>query len=102
MPEPLWKSAELINDQLEAGNWPRTDLNRQALKIAEEAGEFIAAFNRWNNNSHRTGDVSDVAYEMADLVITTYCLADSIYGIDLDRAIAMKLDIVLGGKRHES
>ncbi|MCP2337880.1 hypothetical protein [Actinomadura rupiterrae] len=48
---------------------------RQALALAEEAGEFVAAYRRWTGRARRTGTHTDMAAELADVLITAYVTA---------------------------
>lgn len=66
---------------------------RQALSLAEEAGEFVAAVRRHYGLARRSGPLEDVAAEAADVVITTFAAAHDM-GIDLEAAIAAKLAII--------
>jgi NTP pyrophosphatase (non-canonical NTP hydrolase) len=67
---------------------------RQALALAEEAGEFTGAFRRWAGLARRTGTWADMVAELADVVITAYVTAD-VLGIDLAAAITAKADVIL-------
>jgi NTP pyrophosphatase (non-canonical NTP hydrolase) len=66
----------------------------QALALAEEAGEFTAAFRRWAGLARRTGTWAEMVAELADVVITAYVTAD-VLGIDLAAAITAKADIIM-------
>ncbi|MCP2340193.1 hypothetical protein [Actinomadura rupiterrae] len=46
--------------------------DRQILALAEEAGEFVAAYRRWTGRARRTGPFTDVIDELADVLITAY------------------------------
>ena len=63
------------------------------LALAEEAGEFTAAYRRWAGLARRTGTWHDVEAELADVVITAYVTAH-VLGIDLDAASRAKTDVV--------
>lgn len=63
---------------------------QQVLCLAEEVGEFVAAYRRWSGRARRSGPWSDVCDELADVVIAAYVTAD-VLGIDLDAAAAAKV-----------
>jgi NTP pyrophosphatase (non-canonical NTP hydrolase) len=66
---------------------------QQVLALAEEAGEFTAAYRRWAGLARRTGTWDDVTAELADVVITAYVTAH-VLGIDLDAAWRAKAEVV--------
>ncbi|WP_433607780.1 MazG nucleotide pyrophosphohydrolase domain-containing protein [Dactylosporangium sp. CA-139114] len=66
---------------------------RQALALAEEAGEFVGAVRRHYGMARRTGSREDVEAELADVVITAFVTAHTM-GIDLERAVGRKLGVV--------
>jgi NTP pyrophosphatase (non-canonical NTP hydrolase) len=73
---------------------------QQVLCLAEETGEFVAAYRRWSGLARRTGPWTDVTAELADVVITAYVTA-YVLGIDLDTAIRNKAAVVMiRGWRH--
>ena len=72
---------------------PATLPVQQVLALAEEAGEFTAAYRRWDGLARRTGPWDDVRAELADMVITVYVTAD-VLGIDLDAAWRAKAEVV--------
>ncbi len=72
---------------------PATLPVQQVLAVAEEAGEFTAAYRRWAGLARRTGPWHDVEAELADVVITAYVTA-AVLGIDLDAAARAKTDVV--------
>lgn len=67
---------------------------QQVLCLAEEAGEFTAAFRRWAGLARRPGTWADMVAELADVVITAYVTAD-VLGIDLDAAITAKAAVIM-------
>jgi NTP pyrophosphatase (non-canonical NTP hydrolase) len=79
-----------IAERLRARNG---SLDVQMLCLAEETGEAIQAYRRASGNARRPGEWSTVAEEMADVVIVSYVTA-AMAGIDLDAAIAAKLDAI--------
>ncbi|GAA3456120.1 hypothetical protein GCM10018962_79540 [Dactylosporangium matsuzakiense] len=66
---------------------------RQALALAEEAGEFVGAVRRHFGLARRTGPFSDVEAELADVVLTAFVTAHTL-GVDLEQALRAKLDVV--------
>lgn len=62
---------------------------RQALCLAEEAGEAAGAVRRYLGQARRTGTFEDAMAELADVIITTYVMAHQLGG-DLDEAIDQK------------
>ena len=72
---------------------PATLPVQQVLALAEEAGEFTAAYRRWAGLARRTGPWHDVEAELADVVITAYITAH-VLGIDLDAAARAKTAVV--------
>ena len=66
---------------------------QQVLALAEEAGEFTAAYRRWAGMARRTGPWDDVEAELADVVITAYVTA-AVLGIDLDAAARAKTEVI--------
>lgn len=67
---------------------------QQVLCLAEETGEFVAAYRRWAGLARRTGPWEQVAAELADVVITAYVTA-RVLGIDLDAAWREKAGFIL-------
>lgn len=65
----------------------------QALKVGEEVGEFLGAFNRWNGFSRRAGDIQDVGEELADVIISGL-LMFSLLHLDAESFILEKLEKV--------
>ena len=72
---------------------PATLPVQQVLALAEEAGEFTAAYRRWAGLARRPGPWQDVEAELADVVITAYVTA-AVPGIDLDTAARAKTEVV--------
>jgi NTP pyrophosphatase (non-canonical NTP hydrolase) len=67
---------------------------QQVLCLAEEAGEFTAAYRRWAGMARRPGTWDEVTSELADVVITAYVTA-RVLGIDLDAAWHAKAEVIL-------
>jgi len=66
---------------------------RQTLALAEEVGEFVAAVRRYYGMARRAGPFEDVEAELADVVLTAFVTAHTL-GIDLEKALAAKLEII--------
>ena len=66
---------------------------QQVLALAEEAGEFTAAYRRWAGMARRTGTWDHVEAELANVVITAYVTA-AVLGIDLDAAARAKTAVI--------
>ena len=47
-----------------------------ALKLAEEAGEAIKAFNRYSGLSRRSGTAEELAQELCDTILAAFILAE--------------------------
>jgi NTP pyrophosphatase (non-canonical NTP hydrolase) len=90
---PLPAAAAQLADRLREHFDPATLPVQQVLALAEEAGEFTAAYRRWAGLARRTGPWDDVRAELADVVITAYITAD-VLGIDLDAAWRAKAEVV--------
>ena len=93
-PDTLAATAARIADRLREHFDPGTLPVQQALALAEEAGEFTAAYRRWAGLARRTGTWDDVCAELADVVITAYITA-AVLGIDLDAAWRAKARVIL-------
>lgn len=64
-------------------NFPRhTERTRTMLCLAEEAGELVGSYRRWNGMARRAGLFFDVADELGDVAIATYVSA-AIFGAEL-------------------
>jgi NTP pyrophosphatase (non-canonical NTP hydrolase) len=99
-------ATELARCLYSKGTSPQDALNRQVLKLAEEAGEIVKAFNRWTGNHHRPGGfIGDLYAELADLCITAYItgavctqLVDPEF--DLDAEIDCKTQVIFARDLH--
>ncbi len=60
-----------------------------ALKVSEETGEAIQAFNRWYFALRTKGTLAELGEELADTVICAYSLAEEA-GLDLNMYIDEK------------
>ncbi len=90
---PLPAVAASLADRLREHFDPATLPVQQVLALAEEAGEFTAAYRRWAGLARRSGPWHDVEAELADVVITAYVTA-AVLGIDLDAAARAKAEVV--------
>ena len=87
--------AHLIVENLRANGFPaETAPNRQVLALAEECGEFVGAYRRWSGQARRSGTAEEMRAELAEVVITAFVAAEEL-GIDLDKVITEKADVVL-------
>ncbi|WP_163549465.1 MazG nucleotide pyrophosphohydrolase domain-containing protein [Candidatus Frankia nodulisporulans] len=93
-PTDLVALAEQLGAALDnafAGSDPRI---RQTLALAEETGEFVQAARRYLGLARRTGDLDQVAAELADVVITAFVTART-FGIDLPAQITTKAGVIV-------
>jgi NTP pyrophosphatase (non-canonical NTP hydrolase) len=90
---PLPAVAAALADRLREHFDPDMLPVQQVLALAEEAGEFTAAYRRWAGLARRSGPWHDVEAELADVVITAYVTA-AVLGIDLDAAARAKTEVV--------
>jgi NTP pyrophosphatase (non-canonical NTP hydrolase) len=67
--------------------------NRQALAIAEEAGEFVGAYRRWSGQARRTDTYEHVSEELADVIITAFVMAEML-GMEIDKVLDAKLEVI--------
>lgn len=97
----LPEQARLIAERLRANGFPAEGaVQRNVLCLAEEAGELVGAYRRWTGQARRTGTAQQMYAELADVVITAYVLAHELH-LDLDAAIAAKLDVIFARGWHE-
>jgi NTP pyrophosphatase (non-canonical NTP hydrolase) len=82
-----------IAGKLTAAGFTEAPHLRQALALAEEAGEFVGAVRRHYGLARRTGSMQDVQAELADVVITAFVTAHTM-GFDLEQAVQEKLGVV--------
>ena len=92
-PASLAGIAARITAQLRQHFTPAALPIQQILALAEEAGEFTAAYRRWAGMARRTGTWDDVQAELANVVITAYVTA-AVLGIDLDAAARAKTAVI--------
>jgi NTP pyrophosphatase (non-canonical NTP hydrolase) len=93
-PGTLTELAEIVAGHLREHFDPATLAVQQVLCLAEESGEFTAAYRRHAGMARRRGTWDDVRAELADVVITAYVTA-RVLGIDLDAAWREKAEAVL-------
>lgn len=74
---------------------------RQALCLAEECGEYVAAFRRWKGMARRTGTFEAMAAELADVVLVAFTSAQQL-GIDLEAEVAAKVTVIQSRAWRES
>jgi len=78
-----------------------SQLDVQALCVAEEAGELVGAYRRYAGKARRTGTRRELEDEIADVLIVTAMFAERA-GIDLDAALTAKLAVIYSrGWREE-
>lgn len=82
-----------ISENLKASGFTEKPHLRQALALAEEAGEFVGAVRRYYGLARRTGSLNEVRMEAADIILTMFVAAYDI-GFDLAEAINEKLDVL--------
>lgn len=93
--------ADLV-EKLKAAGFTRDLTLQQVLCVAEEAGEFVGAYRRWAGLARRPGPFSAVEEELADVVITSFVMAE-VLEMNLDEAIERKLEKIYSrGWRAES
>jgi len=96
-PADLRKIARRLEGDLRAHRRPAitdaSQLDVQALCVAEEAGELVGAYRRYAGKARRTGTRRELEDEIADVLITTAVFAERA-GIDIDAAIAAKLAVI--------
>jgi NTP pyrophosphatase (non-canonical NTP hydrolase) len=78
-------------------------LDVQALCVAEEAGELVGAYRRWAGKARRNGSSQEIKDEIADVLIAAAVFAERL-GIDIDKAVRDKLDVIRsrGWKEEEA
>jgi NTP pyrophosphatase (non-canonical NTP hydrolase) len=65
----------------------------QAVTLAEEMGEALQEFRRWQGQARSPGTKNKFAEELADVIITAYVFAD-LTDVDLDDAVYSKLEAI--------
>lgn len=63
----------------------------QAVTLAEEMGEALQEFRRWQGQARTPGTKEKFAEELADVIITAYVFAE-LTDIDLDGEVLEKLE----------
>ena len=81
--------AEMVAKFVAAGGTNDAPEIAEVLCMVEEAGEAAAAYRRWAGHARRPGTFQELAYEMADVIIATYVLAERLH-MDLDGAVRGK------------
>ena len=84
------KAVDEFVQQFTVPYWSPQDI---MLRLSEESGELAREVNhRWGPKKKKTTeDVGDVGDEIADIIFTLCCLANS-QGIDLDECFKRKLE----------
>lgn len=72
----------------------------QALNVSGEAGEFVEAYRRLTGYARRSGSISEVMTELADVVISAYGFATLLRAqiggkLNLDEFIEAKIDTIM-------
>lgn len=88
----LQEIAQRISENIRgAGFDPDQDLTRQVLALAEEAGEFVGAYRRWQGLARRTGTRQEMLDELADVIITALVTCERL-GEDISDVLSHKLE----------
>ena len=87
-------ACEIVHNLRDNGFTLEEQPDRQALALAEEAGEFVGAYRRWRGLARRTDTETHVIEELADVVITAYVTAAE-RGWPLERYIKDKLGVIM-------
>lgn len=66
----------------------------QVLNVVGEAGELAEAYRRYSGNARRSGSRADVLNELADVIISAYCLA-IMMGEDANELCENKWSIIM-------
>lgn len=96
--------AQLVVDEIRGtgsfSNMLGDELNREALCLAEECGEFIGAYRRASGQARRSGTWLEAGFELADILIVANVMAIRLrpmfktMGIDFDRIITEKMKVI--------
>jgi NTP pyrophosphatase (non-canonical NTP hydrolase) len=65
----------------------------QAITLAEENGEALQEFRRWQGQARTLGTKEKFSEELADVIITAYVFAE-LTGVDLDNEVSDKLQAI--------
>lgn len=69
----------------------------QAMKVAEEAGEFIGAYNRYKGFCRRKAELKEVQKELADVIIASFIMF-AVLDADAQMYVKAKLfDVITRG-----
>lgn len=88
------KLTEEIKVHAQRGNTDQEWQDAQALKLAEEVGEFAGAYNRWRGFARRDGMMGDVLEELSDVIISGFAMF-AILGFDPEVYMKDKLNKVI-------
>lgn len=61
---------------------PPAERERQVFALLEEVGELTGAYRRWSGQARRTGTVTELHAELADVILSGHVLL-TVYGADL-------------------
>lgn len=96
-PVDLRQVARQLQAELRASRRPAitdaSQLDVQALCVAEEAGELVGAYRRYAGKARRTGTRRELEDEIADVLIVTAVFAERA-GIDINAALIAKLTVI--------
>lgn len=74
--------------------FPGMDLRlERVIKLGEEAGEAAGAALRCMDMTRRTGSIAELGEELADVIITAYCIA-ALFDIDVEHSVFTKAEKV--------
>lgn len=79
----------------ETFNYPHPALRelRYVSGVAEEVGEFVGAYHKYSGLGRRSVTWQEVQDELADVLITAH-VAAHVLGVDVERAVAGKLEVI--------
>lgn len=87
----------IATDLLKALEENRPDHDHDAqiavVCLAEEVGELASAWRRWAGKARRPGTFEEMEAELADVLIVAASFAVRV-GIDIDKAVQVKLDTI--------
>lgn len=87
----LPRHAAVIADHLRRNGFdPARAVERNVIKLAEEAGEVAGAYLRSTGQARRTGTTNELHEEVADVILTAFSLAQAL-GMDINAVLASKL-----------
>lgn len=75
-------AATIVAALRSAGFPAESAITRNVLNLAEETGEVVGAYRRWSGQARRSGTLTELGAELADVAITAHVAAHEM-GIDL-------------------